>query len=657
MKIAPDGYTMVWSTYFGGSSADYCDGIAIGADGSVYVGGYTFSNNLPTSETAFDKTYNSTSVNDPDGYVARISADGSQLVYATYFGGIAKDYFQRIKVDAAGNAYVVGSTTSSDFPTTDGAFDRTVSGQDTAIVKLSADGSQALYSTVLGSTGFDSGLGIAIGDDGSAFVTGIAAASNFPTTAGAYDTVYAGNIDAYDTFVTKLSPAGDALTFSTFVGGIAIEQPNDIALDPSGNVVVAGITSGDFPTTAGAPQTVYGGGSGDVFVCRLDGAGTTLQFSTYLGGTVVDRGGALAVDAAGNMYVSGRTTSANFPTTPGAPDTTLGSLDGDIIVAKFTSGGALAYSTYFGGGGSDNSTEIAVDAAGAAYVAGYTTSKNIERTPGSPVIHNGVEDGVLVKVAPDGMSFPVVMLIGERALNPETAGLYVPASGAFFLRNSNTPGDADIVFSYGAGGSGTIVIMGDWNGDGVETPGLYDTTTGAFFLKNSNGSGAADLVFTFGPGGPTFLPLAGDWNNDGIDTIGLYDTATGFFFLRNANSPGTATLTFSFGPVGPTVVPVVGDWNGDGTDSIGVYMKDSGVWFVRDLNSRGTATLTFSFGPGGDEFVPLVGDWDGSGSSTAGLYYTTAGEFMLRNANAPGSADAMFTYGAPGFTPLAGRWQ
>jgi hypothetical protein len=656
-KFMPDGITIVWATYIGGSSSDYCDGIALGADGSVYVGGYTFSNNLPTSATAYDQTYNSLSANDPDGYVAKLSADGSQLVYSTYVGGTLKDSFNRIKVDAAGNAYLIGSTGSSDFPTTDGAWDRSVSSQDAIVVKLNADGSQLVYSTMLGGTAFDTGLCITVGADGSAYVAGIAAGSSFPTTAGAYDTTYAGNVDAYDTFVTKLSPAGDALVFSTFVGGTAIEQPNDIALDPSGNVVVGGVTSGDFPTTADAPQRIYGGGSADAFVAKLDPAGSALLFATYLGGSVVDRAGALAVDGTGNIYISGRTSSANFPVTGGAADTTLGDANGDIIIAKFTSDGALAYSTFFGGTGSDNSVGIAVDATGAAFVPGYTSSKDIVPTPGSPIIYSGFEDGVLVKVAPDGSSFLGVALLGERPHSPETAGVYNPATAAFFLRNSNSPGDATNVFTYGAEGSGFVALTGDWNNDGVETPGLYDPATGAFFLKNSNGYGGADIVFTFGGVSPDLVPLAGDWNNDGIDTIGLYNRATGFFFLRNANSPGTASPTFSFGPVGPNVIPVVGDWNGDGTDSVGVYVTDTGAWFLRNFNSRGPADLTFAYGPGGAEITPLVGDWDGTGSATVGVYNSATGVFSLRNANTPGNADISFPYGAPGLTPLAGRWQ
>ncbi|MBK6313697.1 MAG: M36 family metallopeptidase [Blastocatellia bacterium] len=197
---------------------------------------------------------------------------------------------------------------------------------------------------------------------------------------------------------------------------------------------------------------------------------------------------------------------------------------------------------------------------------------------------------------------------GVGADRASTIGAYDASSGFFFLRNTNTPGAADVVFGFGAGGS-AVAITGDWNGDGVDTVGIYDPATGAFFLRNTNSAGPADVVFSFGPGGVGFVPVVGDWNGDGTDTVGVYDPATGAFFLRNSNSNGGADLVFTFG-VGGAIQPVAGDWNDDGTDTIGIYAPASGVTFLRNSNTSGPADVSYTFGPGGGA-VACVGDFDG----------------------------------------------
>ena len=236
----------------------------------------------------------------------------------------------------------------------------------------------------------------------------------------------------------------------------------------------------------------------------------------------------------------------------------------------------------------------------------------------------------------------------------DTVGVYDPATAAWFLRNSNTPGGADLVFTYGAGGS-LVPVDGDYNNDGVDTPGVYDPATGSFLLRNSNSAGPADLVFTFGAGGLGFVPLIGDWDGNGTDTVGVYDPATGTFFLRNANSSGGASLVFSFGPGGQGFVPIVGDWDGDGDDTVGVYSPATAAFFLRNSNSAGGADIVFTYGPTG-AFVPVVGDFDNSGNDTVGIYDPATGAFFLRYSNSAGPANLVFTYGPPGFRPLIGNW-
>jgi hypothetical protein len=240
----------------------------------------------------------------------------------------------------------------------------------------------------------------------------------------------------------------------------------------------------------------------------------------------------------------------------------------------------------------------------------------------------------------------------------DTASLYDPAASAFFLRNANAAGVADVTFSYGAAGAGFVAFSGDWDGDGDSTPGLYDPVSGAFFLKNTNAPGPADITFRFGPAGAQLRPFAGDWDGDSTDTIGLYDGVTGSFFLRNTNAPGPADAAFRFGPAASNSMAIAGDWDGDDRDSIGLYNGATGVFFLMNTNGPGPADIAFTYGAAGGGFKAIVGDWDASGTDTPGLYAPSTGAFFLKNANSPGPADIVFGFGPPsaGLTPVAGDW-
>jgi len=329
------------------------------------------------------------------------------LVYSTYLGGTGHDEMEGIAVDAAGNAYVTGHTcctglNSNTFPTTPGAFDTTfdpIGEWDVFVTKLNPSGSAFVYSTVLGGdqggstttfAGRDRGRSIAVDAAGSAYVTGFTRSPDFPTTPAAFDRT-CGGLDSrcdnsQDVFVTKLNPAGNDLAYSTFLGGGGFEDSSSIAVDSSGNAYVAGrigsSTAIRFPTTPGAFDTTTDGG--DCFVTKLNPSGTGLVYSTFLGGGPTNfRGGndeptGIAVDAAGNAYVTGFTDSRDFPTTPGAFDRTCGT-DGrcnsellDAFVTKLNAAGSdLLSSTYLGGSGTDYAVGISVDAAGNAYVSGF----------------------------------------------------------------------------------------------------------------------------------------------------------------------------------------------------------------------------------------------------------------------------------------------
>ena len=296
------------------------------------------------------------------------------LVYSTFLGGSSDDYGGGIAVDTSGNAYVMGDTNSTNFPTTPGAFRTTKGGSSDAFVtKLNLTGSALVYSTYLGGSSDDYGQAIAVDTSGNAYVMGNTISSDFPTTPGAFQTTYGGGSDA---FVTELNPAGSALVFSTYLGGSNTEYGGGIALDTSGNAYVTGYTNSEnFPTTPGAFQTTKNGTefSGDAFVTKLNPAGSALVYSTYLGGSgSAELNARIAVDTSGSAYVTGQTDSIDFPITAAAFQTTIGGgLDSYVTKLNLT-GSALVYSTYLGGSSIEYGAGIAVDTSGNAYVTGYT---------------------------------------------------------------------------------------------------------------------------------------------------------------------------------------------------------------------------------------------------------------------------------------------
>ena len=296
------------------------------------------------------------------------------LWYSSYLGGSSQEQGRAIAVDSSGSAYVTGYTLSSDFPTANPVQAAGSGGTDAFVTKLSANGFTLLYSTYLGGSGDDGGLGIAVDSSFCAYVTGYSNSANFPTA----NAIQSGNGGYYDAFVTKLDPSGSTLAYSTLLGGDGLDIAWAVAVDASSNAVVTGYTcSSNFPTTAGSLQTTHATGSCyDAFVAKINATGSALVYSTYLGGSDMDLAFGVAVDAGSNAYVVGYTCSNDFPTTPGALQTTnAGGGCRDVFVTKLNAAGsALAYSTYIGGNNEDGGFAIAVDPSLNAYITGYTCS-------------------------------------------------------------------------------------------------------------------------------------------------------------------------------------------------------------------------------------------------------------------------------------------
>ncbi|MBF0338966.1 MAG: SBBP repeat-containing protein, partial [Nitrospirae bacterium] len=328
-KFSPTG-TLVYSTYLGGSGNDVGYAIDVDSIGNAYITGVTYSSNFPTA-SALQATYGGGA---NDSFVVKLSPAGNTLVYSTYLEGNSNDAGTGIAVDSTGNAYITGETYSSNFPTAS-ALQATYGGgtYDAFVTKFSPTGKTLVYSAYLGGSSEDRGYGIAVDSVGNAYITGWTASSNFPTVS-VFQTTYGGG--TYDAFVAKLSPTGNALVYSTYLGGSGDDLGNDIAVDSASNAYIAGLTnSSNFPTVS-AFQTTYGGGTYDAFVAKLSPTGNALVYSTYLGGSGDDLGNDIAVDSSGNAYVIGQTASSNFPTTTSAFQATYGGGTSDVFVAKIS---------------------------------------------------------------------------------------------------------------------------------------------------------------------------------------------------------------------------------------------------------------------------------------------------------------------------------
>ncbi len=322
------------------------------------------------------------------GYVAKIDPSGRTIVYLTFLGGNRNDAITALAVDAGGEAYVTGSTTSTNFPASAGAVRSGAGGAGAAfVVKLNAAGSGLVYGASIGGT--RGATGIALDAAGEAFVTGISASAGLPVTAGAFQTQPGTAAAGGDSgFLLKLSADGTALEYASYVNA----SPRSVAVDASGAAYVTGESYGSLSATVGAAQTAYGGGGGDAFAMKVSADGTAVLYATYLGGAEEDVGDAIAVDAAGSAYITGvarqmGTGVPTYPVTAGAYQTAFagdfrpGNM-ADAFVTKLNAGGtALVYSTYLGGSSYDEGEAIAVDASGEATVAGMTNSVNFPSTP------------------------------------------------------------------------------------------------------------------------------------------------------------------------------------------------------------------------------------------------------------------------------------
>jgi hypothetical protein len=485
--------------FFKGLGLDTGLGIAVDNAGNTYVTGFTESPDFPVTPRAFQTTL----MGRRNAFLSVINTGASgaaALVYSTYLGGSMVDEGFGIAVDNAGNAYLTGFTESPDFPVTPRAFQHALKGLRNAfltVINTKASGAAALvYSTYLGGSSLDTGLGVAINATGNTYLTGFTESPDFPVASGVFQAALKGHRNAFVSVINTKASGAAALVYSTYLGGSSNDEGQGVAVDPTGNTYVTGFTySSNFPVTSGAFQSklksVHGGANAFVSKISTGAAGTAaLVYSTYLGGSNYDQGYSIAVDASNNAYVTGFTYSNDFPVTSGAFQSMLMSICGgtNAFISKLNTSAngsrSLVYSTFLGGTSYDEGHGIAVDTSGNAYVTGFTYSTN----------------------------FPVT----ASACQPVLKSLHASGSNAFVSQiNTSTSGSASLAYSTYLGGcvsdaGNGIAIdkLGNTFVTGRTTSYDFPVTSGAFqpsfagpmdaFVSeiNTSASGTASLIYS-----------------------------------------------------------------------------------------------------------------------------------------------------------------
>ncbi len=373
-----------YSTFLGGAGGDDARGIAVDGAGNAYVVGITLS-------TAFPESIQPDNAGREDVFVTKINAAGTAILYSTFLGGSEVDFGFGIAVDGAGNAYVTGSTASTTFPGVGGGSIQPSFGglRDAFVTKIDPTGTAILYSTYLGGSGADGAFGIAINGAGSAYVTGWTTSTSFPGVGGgSIQPAPGGNGDA---FVTKIDPTGNAIAWSTFLGGSGWGDTGfDVAVDLAGSAYVTGHTnSTTFPGVNASSIQPANAGDFDAFLTKIDPTGTTIVYATFLGGMPFDSGDSIAVDAAGSAHVAGSTAT---------------SLNASVIKIN-PAGNAIVYSILLGSPGMiDRASGIAIDAAGNAYITGQTSSTSFPGVSASSIqpTYGGSADAFVTMIDPAG---------------------------------------------------------------------------------------------------------------------------------------------------------------------------------------------------------------------------------------------------------------
>lgn len=554
------------------------------------------------------------------GTVAR-AAPGVQ--WSSFLGGSNIDYIYGMTTDASGNIYVVGSTGSTDYPVTSGAYQKVFkSVNDVVVSKFSSDGTTLLWSTYLTGTGNEDGRAVAVDAAGNVYVTGNTSSTDFPVTAGALRTTFAGGVS--DGFVTKLSSTGQ-LVYSTYVAGNWDDYPRAIKVDGSGNAIIAGSTNSlDYPITAGVVKTTRNPGitdGADGFITKINATGTAIVWSTYFGsdgGT--DNIFGLALDSSGQPTVVGWTLSPTFPVTANAFDRTFAYRREGFVTRLTSSANGYVFSTFIGSNGNfhDECLAVAVDASGASYVTGRTEGTDFPVTAGAPraTYGGGTYDGFALKLSPTGNALVYSTYLGGSGTD-EGRGVTVTSLGvASFTGNTD---------------SGNFVTSGnayDASANGLKD--AYITTlssTGALVYSSYLGGSADDVGYCVALKANGIVMVGGQTASSTFPTTsGAYDRTFGSMnddFVASLDTGGSGQVAVD--PTAPSLVFLApirpNPSSGPARISFNLSRPGRATLSIRDIQGRMVRLIDDSEQSAGTHSVT----WDGTDATgletPAGLYF------------------------------------
>jgi hypothetical protein len=641
-KLSSTGSTLIYSTFLGGDNHDgtsdttsHGAGLAIDTAGRAYVAGYTRSQNFPVQDAI---QFNNASDGPAyDCFVTVFNSDGSSLYYSTYLGGTKDENCHDIAIDGQKRVYITGTTTSTNFPLVNAYQGSNAGSTDIFVARINSIGSAFDYSTYLGTSSLEYAMSIVADGSYCAYICGNTYATAFPTV----NPFQASNAGSNDALAIKFSSAGSALLFSTYVGGSGADIAYSLALDSAGRILLTGNSlSIDFPTLNSYQATFSSLTTGDfdAYLVALSPSGSSLAYSTYLGGEDADKGNFVTVDVEGRAFVAGTTQSYEFPTAnPFQPSNNSSAGQDEAFFSRFQFTTPVPTPSPIPG------TPTPLPTLTPAQTPEPTLTPIVPVPTNTPF----VPEPTKTPFSPEPTHTP--LLEGTPTPGPVTRNnyhtdfdgdgtsdivLYRPSTGMWSVRNvtriylgnsldqpvpADYDGDGITDFSIFRGSENLWAVRditriyfgvlndfirpGDYNGDGAADFGLYRRSQGLWAVK--------DLTRIYF-GGSTDYPVPGFYDDDDVFDLAIYKS-DGLWAVRNLTRIYLGASTDN---------PVPGDYNGDGVFEAAIFRPSNGLWRIRDFTSAYF---------GGSPSVPFPGDYDGDGADDIGIFRYADGMWSVRN--------------------------